>query len=63
MLEIDKIKERFPERAGDILSEYARDFSQLQPKREIPPNPPFAPEPLKDLFDAPLESAPHRDTP
>ena len=51
MLEIDKMQERFPERSGFILREYAQDFSKPDTKKEIPPNPPVAPPLAKELFD------------
>jgi hypothetical protein len=54
MLEIDKMQERFPERSGFILREYAQDFSKPDTKKEIPPNPPVAPLSTQELFDEPL---------
>jgi hypothetical protein len=52
MLEIDKMQERFPERSGFILREYAQDFSKPDTRKEIPPNPPVAPPSTQELFDA-----------
>lgn len=51
MLEIDKIQSRFPASAQQILNEYARDLMKSSDKKEIPPNPPIAPDNSKELFD------------
>jgi hypothetical protein len=54
MLEIDKIQGRFSASAQQFLKEYARDFLKSDTKKVAPPNPPIAPEPVKDLFDNPI---------
>ena len=41
MLEIDKIKERFPVGSADFIKEFAHDFSKPDKNEKAPPNPPF----------------------
>ena len=53
MLEIDKIQGRFSASSQHFLKEYAHDFLKPDTKKSAPPNPPTAPEPPKELFDAP----------
>lgn len=55
MLEIDKIRARFPECSINILKEYARDFLKPEQKEKVPPNPPFTGEKEKELFEHPTK--------
>ena len=59
MLEIDKIKERFPG-ADRIMEDYARDFLKPPTKDKIPPNPPPAGEEPQKQLD--LENQENSDT-
>ena len=53
MLEIDKIKERFPEHFGVILAEYARDSLKSSEKDSPPPNSPFRDQ-SQELLNLPV---------